>query len=36
MDSMAQLLKTDEDVRIVADWFASQESPLTTATPRSK
>jgi cytochrome c553 len=36
MDSMAQLLKTDEDVRIVADWFASQPSPLTTATPGSK
>jgi cytochrome c553 len=33
MDSMAQLLKTDEDVRIVADYFASQASPLTTATP---
>jgi cytochrome c553 len=36
MDSMAQLLKTDEDVRIVADWFASQPSPLTTATTDSK
>jgi cytochrome c553 len=32
MDSMAQLLKTDEDVRVVADFFASQESPLRTAT----
>jgi cytochrome c553 len=36
MDSMAQLLKTDEDVKIVADYFASQASPLTTATTDSK
>jgi cytochrome c553 len=36
MDSMAQLLKTDQDVEIVAAYFASQESPLTTATTGSK
>jgi len=33
MDSMAQLLKSDEDVKIVATYFASQTSPLVTATP---
>jgi len=31
MDGMAQLLKTDEDVKIVAAYFASQPSPLATA-----
>jgi cytochrome c553 len=36
MDSMAQLLKTGEDVKIAAAYFASQESPLTTATTASK
>jgi cytochrome c553 len=36
MDSMAQLLTSDEDVRIVAAYFASQASPLATATTDSK
>jgi cytochrome c553 len=36
MDSMAQLLTTDEDVRIVADYFAHQPSPLATASTESK
>jgi cytochrome c553 len=36
MDSMAQLLKSEEDVKIVAAYFASQESPLTTASTGSK
>jgi cytochrome c553 len=36
MDSMAQLLTSDEDVKIVAAFFASQASPLTTATIDSK
>jgi cytochrome c553 len=36
MDSMAQLLTTDEDVRIVADYFAHQPSPLSTASTESK
>jgi cytochrome c553 len=36
MDGMAQLLKTDEDVKIAAEYFASQPSPLTTATTGSK
>ena len=36
MDGMAQLLKTDEDVRIAAEYFSSQDSPLTTATTDSK
>ncbi len=31
MDGMAQLLKSDADVKIVAAYFADQESPLTTA-----
>jgi cytochrome c553 len=31
MGGMAQLLKTDEDVKIVAAYFASQPSPLATA-----
>ena len=36
MDGMAQLLTTDEDVRIAAAYFASQPSPLATATTDSK
>ena len=36
MDGMAQLLKSDEDVKIVAAYFASQESPLITAKTSSK
>ncbi len=36
MDGMAQLLKSDEDVRIAAEYFANQASPLATATTNSK
>ena len=36
MDGMAQLLKTDEDVKVVAAYFASQPSPLITAKTSSK
>ena len=36
MDGMAQLLKTDEDVRIAAEYFSKQASPLSTATTGSK
>jgi cytochrome c553 len=36
MAGMAQMLKSDEDVRIVADYFASQSSRLATATTDSK
>lgn len=36
MDSMAQLLTTDEDVKIAAAYFADQPSPLATATTESK
>jgi cytochrome c553 len=36
MDSMAQLLTTDEDVRIAAAYFANQSSPLSTASTGSK
>jgi cytochrome c553 len=36
MDSMAQLLTSDEDVRIAAAFFAEHPSPLTTATSDSK
>jgi cytochrome c553 len=36
MDSMAQLLTSDEDVKIVAAYFADQASPLSTATTTSK
>jgi cytochrome c553 len=36
MDGMAQLLKTDEDVKIAAEYFAGQPSPLATATTHSK
>jgi cytochrome c553 len=36
MDGMAQLLTSDEDVKIAAAYFARQPSPLTTATTDSK
>jgi cytochrome c553 len=36
MDSMAQLLTSDEDVKIAAAYFAQQSSPLATATTASK
>jgi cytochrome c553 len=36
MDGMAQLLPTEEDIRVVSEYFASQPSPLDTATPESK
>jgi cytochrome c553 len=36
MDSMAQLLTSDEDVKIAAAYFAQQPSSLTTATAKSK
>jgi cytochrome c553 len=36
MNGMAQLLKTDEDVEIAAEYFSSQPSPLVTATTDSK
>jgi hypothetical protein len=36
MDSMAQLLTSEEDVRIAAAYFAEHPSPLTTATSSSK
>jgi cytochrome c553 len=36
MDGMAQLLKTDEDIKVVAAYFASQPSALATAKPSSK
>ncbi len=36
MMGMAQSLATDADVRIVAAYFATQPSPLATATPDSK
>ena len=36
MDSMAQLLTSDEDVKIAAAYFADQASPLATATTESK
>jgi cytochrome c553 len=36
MDSMAQLLTSDEDVKIAAAYFADQTSPLATATTESK
>ena len=36
MNGMAQLLTTDEDVKIAAEYFAKQPSPLTTATIDSK
>jgi cytochrome c553 len=36
MDSMAQLLTSDEDVKIAAAYFADQKSPLATASTESK
>jgi cytochrome c553 len=36
MDGMAQLLTSDKDVRIAAEYFASQTSPLATASTESK
>jgi cytochrome c553 len=36
MDGMAQLLATEDDIKVVARYFASQPSPLETATPESK
>jgi cytochrome c553 len=36
MDGMAQLLTSDEDVRIAAAYFADQSSPLVTATSADK
>jgi cytochrome c553 len=36
MGGMAQLLPTEEDIKTVAQYFASQPSPLQTATPESK
>lgn len=36
MDGMARLLTSDEDVKIVAEYFADQKSPLATATTESK
>jgi cytochrome c553 len=36
MGGMASLLKTDEDIKIVAAYFAGQPSPLVTATTSSK
>jgi cytochrome c553 len=36
MDGMARLLTTDDDVKIAAAYFASQSSPLVTATTDSK
>ena len=36
MNGMAQLLTSEEDIRMVAEYFASQPSPLETATTESK
>jgi cytochrome c553 len=36
MDSMAKLLLSEEDVKIAAEYFANQSSPLATATTGSK
>jgi cytochrome c553 len=36
MNSMAQLLATEEDIEAVAEYFASQPSPLETASTESK
>ena len=36
MDSMAQMLTTEEDIKVVAAFFASQPSPLATASTASK
>jgi hypothetical protein len=36
MNGMAQLLATDHDIDVVAEYFARQPSPIETATPDSK
>jgi len=36
MNGMAQLLATEHDIDVVADYFAHQPSPLETATTDSK
>ena len=36
MDGMVKLLTSDEDIKIAAEYFAGQASPLTTATTDSK
>jgi cytochrome c553 len=36
MDGMAQLLKTDDDIKTAAEWFSSQSSALVTAKTDSK
>ncbi len=36
MDGMAQLLTSEEDVKIAAEYFANQPSPLVTATTKSQ
>jgi cytochrome c553 len=36
MNGMAQLLASEHDIDVVADYFAHQSSPLRTATPESK
>ena len=36
MDTMAKLLKTDEDVKVVAEYLANQQSTLATASEGSK
>jgi cytochrome c553 len=36
MGGMAQLLASEEDIKVVAAYFASQPSPLDTATTDSK
>jgi cytochrome c553 len=36
MNGMAQLLTNEEDIRMIAEYFASQPSPLETATTESK
>ena len=36
MNGMAQLLATEHDIKVVADYFAHQPSPLETATTESK
>jgi cytochrome c553 len=36
MDSMAKLLATDDDIKVVAAYYARQSSPLATATVSSK
>jgi cytochrome c553 len=36
MDSMAQALKSDDDVKVLAAYFASQPSPLAAAKVKEK